>query len=151
MVVMPWLSEPRIQNHEEALLLPPLLDLLRATGRVRESTLVVSEFPWNGRRVDLATLSVTRTTSAYELKLASFQRALEQAMYNRLSFDRSWIVTRGLPKQTGLLQAAENGIGVMTLDGASMRILVLARPQQRSRTVRARLVAKLQAERSKSV
>lgn len=144
MVAVAWGSEVVPANAEEALLLRPLLAHLRNTRRILPTTIVKREFAWSGRRVDLVTLNQSLVTTAYELKVASIQRAVEQAAYNRLSFDRSWVVTTGRPGQPGLLEAKELGVGVMSLQDGRFRVLIAAERQSRtSSIVRTRLLASL--------
>lgn len=133
------LSRPEPKNHEEEVLLHPLLDLMWRRGWVNEDAHLRVELAWNGRRVDVATCTKTGITSAYELKLGSFQRVLEQAMYNRLSFDKSWIVVAGMPNPSSLLQAVENGIGIIIWDGSTMRVAAVAGRQPSNPRIKARL------------
>jgi hypothetical protein len=108
----------------EARLLNPLLGWLRQTRRVNADTRVAFELPWFGRRVDLATLTRTRRTVAYELKLGGLGRALEQASYNRLAFDRSYVVTGSVPRAENLALAAGQGIGLIVVrDGVISHLL----------------------------
>ena len=86
----------------EARLLAPLLAWLRRTRRVNGQTQIAYELVWFGRRVDVATLSISRRASAYELKIGGLGRALEQASYNRLAFDRSYVVTNSMPREANL-------------------------------------------------
>src|SRR5437868_6969727 len=86
----------------EGRLLEPLMEWLFRTRRINAKSRIAVELPWLGRRVDLATLTTTGRTAAYELKLGSLGRALEQAAYNRLSFDRSFVVTAGKPRPANL-------------------------------------------------
>ena len=146
--MLTWDDEAAPVNLEEEVLLPPLLSLLRRYRWIGPKTKMRSEFPWNGRRVDFAYLSPTGITSAFEMKLSSFQRVLEQAIYNRLSFDRSWIVVANIPRAENLDLAREYGIGVMVMQD-QMRILAMPTNQPRlNRTIRARLLSKLKNERS---
>ena len=59
-------------------------------------------------------------------------------MYNRLSFDRSWIVVSDVPHRFNLELAKENGIGVILV---TRNATVLVRPvrQKNPPTVRIRL------------
>src|SRR4051794_35326726 len=107
----------------ERSMLPGLLSMLRSSGRVRTDTEIVMELPWNGRRIDLATLTRCGRTSAYELKLGNFPRVLEQAIYNRLSFDRSWIVVDTAPTRKNLDFAISQGIGVIVVKDVAQVIL----------------------------
>lgn len=142
MTMIEWGEDLYTKNAEEAQLLPPLLDMLARRRWISESTMVHNEFAWNGRRIDVALLGQRNRTAAFELKLGSFGRVLEQAMYNRLSFDRSWIVIDGLPRPSNLDYAAVNGVGVIAITGTS-RVLVQAQLQPVSSAVRKRLIAQL--------
>lgn len=144
MVVLTWGAPVVPTNQEEEMLLEPLLKYLYRTNRINQSTIVKSEVPWNGRRVDLATLSRSMIATAYELKLSSIQRAIEQASYSRLSFDRSWVVTTGHTGAVALSEARELGIGVMSMVDGDLRVLVSAQRQPRtSMKIRARLIRQL--------
>lgn len=140
MVVLPWDETPILRNREEEKLLTPLLHMMRNRGWINENSLVLSEMPLNGRRADLATLTKGGISSAYEMKIGSFQRVLEQAMYNRLSFDRSWIVVNHRPTAKNLEQARENGVGVIVLDDR-MFVLLWANRQTVSPVIRAKIRA----------
>lgn len=145
MTLLAWDSEVEARNLEEEALLPPLMEMLRRRGWVRPATIVRTELAWAGRRVDLATLNASGGTMAFELKLGSFNRVLEQAMYNRLSFDRSWIVVSAVPLSRNLAAAIEHGIGVIVLDGR-MRVVARAGLQPRTnQVVRARLLRTLRS------
>jgi hypothetical protein len=76
----------------ESRMMPHLVDWLRLKRWLRPDSVVVREFPINGRRVDLVTMTRSGVLSAFELKLGGFARVLEQAAYNRQNFDKSWIV-----------------------------------------------------------
>jgi hypothetical protein len=108
----------------EGRMLAPLIAWLRRTRRVNGQTKIAYELAWFGRRVDVATLSVTRRSSAYELKIGSLGRALEQASYNRLAFDRSYVVTNSLPREENLTVAAEHDIGVIVVQEGGVRQLL---------------------------
>ena len=125
----------------EAALLEPLLSWLRGRRVLRDDTVIVSELPWYGRRVDLAILNRSNMTTAYELKLRQTRRALEQGALNSLSFDRSYIVTASKPSQRNLVQAVQLGVGVILISPDSGRAsALLVAPQGRvNPTVRNRL------------
>jgi hypothetical protein len=108
----------------EARLLAPLLQWLKRMRRINDDTHVALELAWFGRRVDLATLTRTRRTVAYELKLGGLRRALEQASYNRLAFDRSYVVTDSVPRAGNLALAAEHGIGIIVIRGNEIQHLL---------------------------
>lgn len=140
MTMLTWDAHVEVRNLEERVLLNPLLDMLRNRGWIRSTTILRTEVPWNGRRVDLATLTRSGTASAFELKLSSFQRVLEQSMYNRLAFDRSWIVVPAMPLGRNLEAAADHGIGVIVF-GSEMKVIQPAKFQLRANPmVRVRLV-----------
>lgn len=147
MVIIPWGTSTAPSNKEETVLLQPLLAFLHSTNRVNGQCTVKRELPWNGRRIDLATITKSLTTAAYELKLSSITRAIEQASYSRLSFDRSWVVTQGKVGQSALDEAARLGIGIMSLQAGKIRIVISAKRQPRtSRTIRRRLIDQLRSQ-----
>jgi hypothetical protein len=118
------LPDPSIYGDGEAALMPTLMRWLVATGRVRSQTRVARELPWLGRRVDLALLTARGLTTAFELKIGSLQRVIEQAAYNRASFHRSWVVTGNHPKPEGLRWAQELGVGLVVVRGDAVLPLV---------------------------
>lgn len=140
MVILTWDEKPLLRNVEESVLLMPLLDMIRRRGWVSSTSILRSEMPLNGRRIDLATMTSTGISSAYELKIGSFQRVLEQAMYNRISFDKSWIVVNHMPQCRNLDQARENGIGIIVFDD-KMTIVSRASRQRVSPVIRAKVRA----------
>jgi hypothetical protein len=109
-------------------LLPHLLELLTRVGHLRGEALIARELSWHGRRVDVATLSWRRClVSAFELKLHSFGRVLEQAVYNQVSFDRSWVVVESTPIDANRIRAASLGIGIIVVSDQAAKVLVRAR------------------------
>ena len=138
MSVIAFVGPVHPRNREELELLPQLLELLKKNRWLRSDSLVQTEFSWNGRRVDLAVLSRSGIASAFELKLGSFNRCLEQAMYNRLSFDRSWIVVPDVPLASNLDLAREHGIGVILVSDQA-RVLAAPLLQRNPATIRAKL------------
>ena len=108
-------------NTGERRLERPLLEWLKAKGWLREDTIVSRELPWMGRRVDLAILTRSGRTTAYELKIRDNRRALQQAAYNKLAFDRSYVVTESEPMQINKTLAQEVGVGFILLrrDGST--------------------------------
>jgi hypothetical protein len=127
----------------ELRLLDPLLEWLRRTRRINADTRVAFELAWFGRRVDLATLTTTRRAVAYELKLGGLRRALEQASYNRLAFDRSYIVTASVPRSENIALAAEHGIGLIVVRDGEILHLLDSPLQSPTPEVRARLLNQL--------
>ncbi len=132
----------------EARLLPDLVRFLWVTRRVRESTVVLEELAWRGRRIDLATLSISGVSNAYELKLGNFGRVLEQAIYNKLSFDRSWTVVGTLPNVSNLHMAEKYGIGVLVVTDR-VRLAVPAPLARAEYSIRRRLAEKFLTERGR--
>lgn len=119
-------------------MMQPLIDWLRRTRRAPRGTEIRFELPWRGRRVDLAVLTRSGSLSAFELKYGGFSRVLEQAIYNRLAFDRSWIVVRARPKPENLADAVAHGIGVLQVTDEA-RVLAYAVEDRKSGAVRARV------------
>lgn len=128
----------------EARLLPGLFDFLRTSGRLRADTLVVEELPWHGRRVDLVTLTRSGVLSSYELKLNNFGRVLEQAAYNQLSFDRSWIVVGERPNRLNLALAERFKIGVIVISGGAKMLVPAPLVRCGEIVLRQRLAYKIQ-------
>ncbi len=127
----------------EARMLPDLVRWLRLTRRIRGDSLLVQEMPLNGRRVDLAVMTRSGALSAFELKLGGFGRVLEQAAYNRLSFDRSWIVIESQPRSENIAAAREFGIGVIVVRGSKPAILVRPGHAGPDPALRARVTSRL--------
>lgn len=121
----------RVAPKEELVLLTPLLKWLHSTRRIRQQSLLAFEVAWLGRRVDLVTLSASGRANSYELKLNNTGRALEQAIYNRAVFDRSYVVMASRPRAASLAVAEEHGVGVLVVKGDSVDH-VLASPLKRA-------------------
>lgn len=119
-------SSPASGIDREHMMLPPLLRWLTATGHIRSRTTVALEIPWQGRRIDLGLSNSRGLTSAFELKLGSIQRAIEQAYYNRAGFHRSWIVTGNAPREHNLHAAVAAGLGLILVKDDTVSLL--ARP-----------------------
>jgi hypothetical protein len=130
-------------------MLEPLLHFLQKARRIHEETALSTEFPWLGRRIDLAVLTKSNRTVAYELKLENNFKAIEQASRNALAFDRSYAVTATLPTPLALEYAQMMGVGVYYLRPHSLKALLspsaLGPVDQR---LRARLIAKLRQRTS---
>ena len=133
-------------NAGERRLERPLLEWLKKKGWLREDTIVSRELPWMGRRVDLAILTRSGRTTAYELKIRDNRRALQQAAYNKLAFDRSYVVTESEPMQINKTLAQEVGVGFILLrrDG-SPRVIQRSSTYAPRRTLRQRLVAAIRS------
>jgi hypothetical protein len=130
----------------EDLLLEPLLNWLTRTNRTRATTVVVPEFRWFNRRVDLATLTSTGRTSAYELKLRHNPRAIEQAAYNRLAFDRSYVVTAQRPSTATITTAREAEVGIVLITNTTVRTLLQPLVGAPDLALRRRLVSALRSQ-----
>lgn len=133
------------QAQGEQRMMPRLLAMLRRSGRLRPGAVLATELPWHGRRVDLATLSASDVLSAYELKLGSFGRVMEQAVYNQLSFDRSWMVVGAIPGPSNLELARRHRIGVISVTSSFARILIPAPSERNDPVLRRRLVIKMRS------
>jgi hypothetical protein len=130
----------------EGRLLTPLLTWLCETRGINSETQIALELPWFGRRVDMAILTRSRRTAAYELKLGGgLGRALQQAAYNRFSFDRSYVVTGAVPRPSNLALAAEHGIGLIVVIDGQVRRLVQSPIQRPLPELRERLLATFQS------
>lgn len=134
----------------EGRMLYPLLDFLRQRRWLRDDTVVLKEFPVNGRRVDVSLLTRSGTSSAFELKLGSFARVLEQASYNARLFDRSWVVVGANPKPVNVLEAERFGIGILVHSMDGFRIVVRPRALGVERQAQRRLVKRMR-ERAQNV
>lgn len=102
----------------------PLLTFLGRRGWIRPDTLISYELPWHGRRVDMVTLTRGGVLASYELKLSSFGRVLEQAIYNRLSFDRSYLVIAAMPRPENIASAAQYKVGVILVTNGTAQCLL---------------------------
>ena len=117
-------GDPDFLTEGESKMMPHLVAWLRRVRWVRNDSVVVREFPINGRRADLITMTRSGVISAYELKLGGFGRALEQAVYNSYSVDRSWMVVGSEPRADNLREATKFGIGVIVIRDCIPRIVV---------------------------
>jgi hypothetical protein len=121
-------------------LLEPLIDFLTKANRVYCDSHLCLELPWFGRRVDFATVTVSGRTTAYELKLRDNFKAIEQAAYNKLSFDRSYIVTATLPSEKATLFAKSCGVGIIVVTPDYVRIKLNSCKSPGERQVRRKLI-----------
>lgn len=133
-------------------MLPSLVRWLRQTRWIDERATLVQELPVNGRRVDLAVLSVSGRLSAFELKLKGSARVLEQASYNRLSFDRSWAVVGTVPLAANIEAARAHGIGLIVIsEKRSPRVVVRPSPPTAQPEMRLRVARRMKELRPKHV
>jgi hypothetical protein len=110
-------------RYPERRMLAPLLTWLFQRRRLNEESTVALELSWLGRRVDLATVTKSGASTAYEMKVGRFGRVLEQAIYNRAAFDRSFMVVDAAPKPQNLQVAADAGVGVIVVQAMSVQLV----------------------------
>jgi hypothetical protein len=132
---------------EEQILLPPLLEWLSTTRRLRVGSSVVNEFRWLGRKIDLVTVTPTGRLIAYELKLAHITRVTEQALYNRAAFDRSYIVTASQPRPENIQHAVTQGVGIIWINKGKVRVLIESPLVRAEKRIRSRLLTTLRNDR----
>lgn len=135
------LPDPGGFGRGERAMMPALTRWLVGTGRIGQRTLMAEEIPWLGRRVDVALLSARGATTAFELKVGSAQRVLEQTAYNSQSFHRSWMVTPHHPKPETLAWAQELGLGILVVRDQVVQVSCLPRTHSPHITVTRRLRA----------
>jgi len=123
----------------------PLLSYLEGRGWVHHDTLIVHELPWHGRHVDMVTRTKGGSLTSYEFKLGSFSRVLEQAIYNRLSFDRSYVVVAAMPRVQNFALSERYNVGIIIVDQLSVKCLLRSPLLRAERTLRDRLSAKVLA------
>jgi hypothetical protein len=116
-----WINEPG-----ERRMMATVISWLARVGWLGSGTSLALEVPWRGRRIDMVTSSAKGRLTAFEFKLGSTGRALEQAAYNSLSAHRSFVVLGGSPSDSSLAAATELGLGVIVVNGG---IQLLKRPQ----------------------
>ena len=122
------------------------MDWLVARRRIRGDTIIASELFWFGRRVDLVTLTISGVLTAYELKLRNNKRAVQQASYNRLSFDRSYVVTASKPKAEITNHAKQAGVGVIVMTAGDSDVVCEAKIGAEIQSLRHRLVKKVRQQ-----
>ena len=123
----------------------PLLSYLEGRGWIRHDTLIVHELSWHGRHVDMVTRTRGGSLTSYEFKLGSFSRVLEQAIYNRLSFDRSYVVVASMPRHQNLELSERYNVGIIIVGPISTRCLLQSPFLPAERVLRNRLSAKVVA------
>lgn len=123
----------------ESDMLLPLRQWLKRTRRIRPGSLIAEELSWQGRRVDLATLTLSGSSTAYELKIANNLRAIEQAAKNAHAFGRSYIVTATIPSPSTRRIAEQVGIGILAFSEDRIRTIVSAPLNTPPRSVSHRL------------
>ncbi len=145
------LTDPRIENLESQQLVPGLMAWLYSSRRARDGANIYLELAWSGRRVDVVLESNTQTLTSFELKIGQTQRAIEQAIYNRHAFDRSFVVLGHKPDERNIDLARELGIGILVVvdDHAE---LVLDSPMRRpAAPIRRRILAVIEKSKPAAV
>ena len=117
----------------------PLELWLKRTRRIRSDTIIIKEFSWMGRWIDVATLTSSGCSTSYELKLYKNLDAIEQAASNSLAFDRSYVVTATPPSCKNLDIAIELKVGILILVNEQIRMAVRAPLQRHSSNISNRL------------
>jgi hypothetical protein len=123
----------------------PLLSYLEGRRWVRADTIIVHELPWHGRHVDMVTRTRGGALTSYEFKLGSFSRVLEQAIYNRMSFDRSYVVVASMPRHHNLELSEYYNVGIIMVDRLRATCLLRSPLVHAERVLRERLSAKILA------
>lgn len=106
-------------------MLPGLVTWLTLQRRLTSRSMLYTEVPWFGRRVDVA-LKTPQSLLSFELKLRNNRRAIEQASYNGLAFDKSFIVTGAQPSSDNLRLAHQAGVGILWITSTAAPSLLLA-------------------------
>jgi hypothetical protein len=123
----------------------PLLTYLEGHRWVRHDTIIVHELSWHGRHVDMVTRTRGGSLTSYEFKLGSFSRVLEQAIYNRLSFDRSYVVVGAMPRHHNLELSEYNNVGIIMVDRLRATCILRSPLVYAEPALRERLTAKILA------
>ena len=130
----------------EAHLEAPLLEWLTKRRRIRDDTTIVRELRWFHRNVDLITLTTSDIATAYELKIRSNRRAVQQASYNRLAFDRSYVVTASEPRKINVDRAQQAGVGIILVNGGNPRLILEGLAMPASNSLREKLGVAIRSE-----
>jgi len=123
----------------------PLLRFLTRHSWIQPDTLVVHELPWHGRHVDMVIRTSVGCLTSFEFKLAAFGRVLEQAIYNRLSFDQSYVVVAAVPRPYNLALSEQHHVGVILVSESKTTCLLQSPARRADATLRDRLEAKVLA------
>lgn len=136
-------NDSAFQTQGESKMMPHLVDWLRRSRWLREDSLLVREFPIHGRRADLVTMTRSGVISSFELKLGGFGRVLEQAVYNKYSVDRSWMVLGSTPRAQNLQEAQRFGVGIIVVRDSIPRVVLRPGGRDCDKQARIRVEAKL--------
>lgn len=128
-----------------------LMEWLVLRRRIRYDTIILREFRWFSRWIDLVTLTVSGRLTAYELKLGNNKRAIEQASYNRLAFDQSYVVTATTPKNGNALHAKQAGVGVIVVSPEKTNILCGPKQGAEVQFLRTRLLEAVRSQAGQDV
>jgi hypothetical protein len=105
-------------------LYPYVLSLLSSEWGLGSDALLAEEVSLHGRLVDLAIMTPSGRTVAFEFKIQATKRAFEQAALNRMSFWESYAVLGVRPTQKNLQLAVALGIGVLCVGADSARLVI---------------------------
>ena len=94
-----------------------VLRWLLKIGWLGPATRAAYEVPWRGRRIDLVTTNGKGQLTAFEFKMDGSQRVFEQALYNRTSAHRSFVVSGARPSSDYQLLAQAHGLGLIVVNG----------------------------------
>lgn len=136
-------------RRKENWLVAVFLEWLKRHESLGSKVIVVREFPWFGRRVDIAMLAESGRTTAYELKMRNNGRAIQQAAYNRLAFDRSYVVTASEPSPESCRHAEEAGVGLIVVREDKPTVIMESPSRGAIGPLRRRLAATLRSRASR--
>lgn len=94
-----------------------VLRWLLKIGWLGPATMAAYEVPWRGRRIDLVTTNSKGHLTAFEFKMDGSQRVFEQALYNRISAHRSFVVSGARPSPDYQGLAETHGLGLIVVNG----------------------------------
>lgn len=94
-----------------------VLRWLLKIGWVGPATMAAYEVPWRGRRIDLVTTNSKGQLTAFEFKMDGSQRVFEQALYNKISAHRSFVVSGARPSPDYRMLAKAHGLGLIVVNG----------------------------------
>lgn len=117
----------------------PLISWITNRRWLRPDTMAVRELAWMGRRIDLALLTRSGRTIAFEFKNSDLGRAIEQAAYNKAAFDRSFAVTPHFPSGNNVDAATDLEVGIIVVRAQSVHLVRSSVPATIDKTLRQRL------------
>jgi hypothetical protein len=98
------------------------------TEHLRESGFrVIEQFPIGGKHIDLVALDHNTDSSAVEVKLQEWRRALSQAFLNQSYFNYSYVaLPRSFAHRIPKANLRELGLGLIVFDTSGFEIVVSA-------------------------